>query len=75
MSEEYFERCKKFEKTVAEINGLLCNICPHKDDKHMMNCYECCPMDRIRSNWEEINESKRSESVRSSTCVPDEKKV
>ena len=24
----------------------VCEICPHKNDKHSMNCIECCPKAR-----------------------------
>jgi hypothetical protein len=51
MSKEYFEKCKQFEKGLSKrINKFLSSICadcPHQQDKHSMNCIECCPLHGI----------------------------
>lgn len=51
MSNAYFEKCKKFEKGLTKriktFITSLCKDCPHQQDKHTMNCIECCPLQGV----------------------------
>jgi hypothetical protein len=48
MSNEYFDKCKKFERGISrkikQFIVSLCKECPHQQDQHEMNCLECCPL-------------------------------
>lgn len=40
----------EFRESVKIILKQLCLICPHQDDKHEMNCLECCPLKQVSQN-------------------------
>ena len=39
---------EKFQEQCYIILKALCELCPHQNDTHAMNCIECCPIGRAK---------------------------
>lgn len=44
---KYFAQCDRFREGIKKILKILCELCPHQDAEHSMNCHECCPVPQL----------------------------
>ncbi len=65
MSQEYFERHRVFEKQVRATFGVMCSLCPSREDSHSMNCIECCPLRRVAKEGWGRHEELRNRAIKS----------